>query len=178
MNISLNKAFKIRNLLKRKQEELNGLYRYHAPKVYDESIKEHPHRETNGLATIDIVNQIGQTHFLLTDLNIAIAKGNHEADVIITEINNVKDELKFIKSVIGDLRNATYKTETQNTVTGDMIIKTFRPFNDSKIYIDIEKQLSKRVLELEDRLAFVNAQDNVEIPDGLMTEIQGIIPGV
>jgi hypothetical protein len=163
MDMTLTKAFRIRNLLKSKLSEYNSLFHW-APKNWNHGTTP-TYKETTGLSTELIATRIQELNTRLFLLEIAIKEANNKEAVFIVEtIKHLESQIALIAAEIeGARRIPEVKVET-NLKTGDQM--TFLQdsyITDARLASlkDEVKTLKLKKFDLESKLSAVNGTTHV-----------------
>ena len=173
--MSLAEAFRIRNLLKAKQNKLSSLYA-HSSKTWRKDI-EQKDEATFGRSAYELLHATYNTIDVLGRFNLEINKANFEsgAQAINLRINNVKDKLMLYDIAVNDVKKFKSVDFQTNFTTGEQMKIEYVVRLDVGHVTDMVQKLSDERFELELKLSEINAMHKFTIDEQLAADIKAIL---
>jgi hypothetical protein len=172
--ITLTKAFRIRNLLKLKVCELNETFSY-TPKYWDEGA-EPDYTASNGLSAEYILEDIVKAQETLELFNISINNANkHAAQEVIIKINSINDTISQLQNAYETIIRVQRKRVIENRITGEQrVIGVIVGLDAPRIKKQID-HYKKVKFDLETELSEINGITKFTLNDSQVTGIEELI---
>jgi|GEM_PF-4676632 len=165
MEISLSKAFKLRNALKKEiEEDYNNPLRRYSP-IFDESDPAPESAKINGKDIREFLRDMNKIQDGLGELNTLINNVNCPAQAIIQKINVIKAKICPINSLIGDLERFKQAESSMNPITGKKDVVFYSTSIDKKELQSDRMILTKEESKLEEELSEFNRNTSIAIDD-------------